>query len=560
VTNDEFLSEFGHLAAAPGGVDQLREAILDLAVRGRLAAQDAGDEPVDQLLRRVDHEYSARVARGEAKRARAPGLTDRDSVPHAIPQTWTWEQLGALGPVTGGGTPRAGDLANFSEGGGIPWLTPADLSGRGTPVITGGRRFLTEQGLASSSASLMPAGTVLFSSRAPIGYVAIAGCQLCTNQGFKSVTPLGGMSSQYLYWVLRGAVPRIRDLASGTTFKEISGRVFSEVLVPIPPQEEQLRIVERIDELMGLCDELEERQAQAVARRAATARSALAELAELDRADTDRALRLVEEHVRLCLAPGEGAGEVLAQVRQAILDLAVQGRLVDHDPHDEPPRASLRHGSGPKGGSTCIPTHWVWSSLASVASYIQRGKSPAYAEKGRVAVLSQKCVRDGYVDLGPARCIQDESIGSYKPERFLQAGDILWNSTGDGTVGRSAVYESGLADHPVVADSHVTVVRLTDTSPEFVRLWLAATWVQTEVVLGARGSTKQTELNLSAVKETPVPLPPRGEQERIVARVGELLRLCDELEVALTSERDVARQLAASSCATIVAGSAGGAS
>ncbi len=104
---------------------------------------------------------------------------------YAIPKSWYWTTMGEISTVVGGGTPKTADLANF-EGGTIPWLTPADLSGYSSKYITHGERSITQKGLETSCAGMLPAGTVLFTSRAPIGYIAIASNPVCTNQGFKS--------------------------------------------------------------------------------------------------------------------------------------------------------------------------------------------------------------------------------------------------------------------------------------------------------------------------------------------------------------------------------------
>src|SRR5690606_35514368 len=115
------------------------------------------------------------------------------------------------------------DNANY-DGGTIPWITPADLSGYTEKYIERGRRNITEKGLNGSSARLMPEGTVLFSSRAPIGYVAIARNPVSTNQGFKSFVPHDGVDPEYLYYYLKRAKELALKLASGTTFPEISGK------------------------------------------------------------------------------------------------------------------------------------------------------------------------------------------------------------------------------------------------------------------------------------------------------------------------------------------------
>jgi type I restriction enzyme S subunit len=156
--------------------------------------------------------------------------------------------MGEISEIIGGGTPATSDDGNFAEHG-IAWLTPADLTGYKETYIIRGRRDLSEQGYRQSAARLMPAGTVLFSSRAPIGYCAIAAGQIATNQGFKSFVLKGDTSPEYIRHYLRASVDYAESKSSGTTFKELSGSRAAEISVPLAPPPEQRRIVAKIDSL-----------------------------------------------------------------------------------------------------------------------------------------------------------------------------------------------------------------------------------------------------------------------------------------------------------------------
>ena len=123
--------------------------------------------------------------------------------------------------------------------------------------ISTGSRNITEAGLKGSSAQLMPVGSVLYSSRAPIGYVAIASNSICTNQGFKSVVPSMVEMSQYLYFCLKARTDDIVQRATGTTFKEISGSQMAETIIPLPPLNEQKAIANRIKELLDMIGNIE---------------------------------------------------------------------------------------------------------------------------------------------------------------------------------------------------------------------------------------------------------------------------------------------------------------
>jgi type I restriction enzyme S subunit len=166
----------------------------------------------------------------------------------AIPASWQWARLSEIADIVGGGTPSTREEGGFSEPG-IPWITPADLTHYDDAYIGRGRRSLSERGYSTSSAQIVPAGTVLFSSRAPIGYCAIAANPLATSQGFKNLL-LRDVSPEYVRYYLLASRDYAQSFASGTTFLELSGARVGELMIPIAPRAEQTRIVEQIDGLL----------------------------------------------------------------------------------------------------------------------------------------------------------------------------------------------------------------------------------------------------------------------------------------------------------------------
>lgn len=161
---------------------------------------------------------------------------------------WIEKTLGELGDIVGGATPSTKHEEYY--GGNIAWITPKDLSLLKGRYISYGERSITEAGLASCSAQMMPPNTVLFTSRAPIGYVAIARQSVCTNQGFKSVVPHECVDSLFLYYLLKFNEERIEAMGSGTTFKEVSGKTMKAVQVRIPCKiEDQKKIASILDSI-----------------------------------------------------------------------------------------------------------------------------------------------------------------------------------------------------------------------------------------------------------------------------------------------------------------------
>lgn len=251
-----------------------------------------------------------------------------------------------------------------------------------------------------------------------------------------------------------------------------------------------------------------------------------------------------------------------AKLRELIMAFAVQGRLTSRvsgaedsaqlirrlrsesvaaQDHIRPRRGRTGNPSSSANlPSFPLPTGWNWCRLDEISSYIQRGKGPKYVETSEVAVVSQKCVQWSGFDLSRARFIDPSTFNSYSEERFLREGDLLWNSTGTGTIGRVNLF-SVQEDERIraVADSHVTVVRVMECNPAYVWLWLASPYVQSTIESTATGSTNQIELATAMVKAQPIPVPPLQEQDVIVARARELLELAQNF----SSKMDENRQL-----------------
>lgn len=166
---------------------------------------------------------------------------------------WKVMKLSEVATIVGGGTPSS-SKSEYFENGNIPWITPKDLSGYNKRYISKGERNITELGLKNSSAKLLPKNTVLLTSRAPIGYVAIASNEISTNQGFKSLVLNDGHIPEFFYYLLKNNVHILESRATGSTFKEISGQILKDTELSIPTPDIQQKIV---DILSPLDDKIE---------------------------------------------------------------------------------------------------------------------------------------------------------------------------------------------------------------------------------------------------------------------------------------------------------------
>lgn len=233
--------------------DDMKKSLLQYAIEGKLVPQRKEEGTARDLLAEIRAEKEKLIKAKKIKKTKPlPEITD-DEKPFDIPDSWEWVRLEEIGSVIGGGTPKTKIIEYWD--GTIPWITPADMKFIGK-YAKGGKRNISSLGLQKSSAQLMPKGTVLFSSRAPIGYIAIADNDISTNQGFKSIVPFDMRCNEYIYYCLQARLNDIKHRASGTTFKEISGAEFGKTMIPFPPLAEQHRIVARIEELLPLCRQL----------------------------------------------------------------------------------------------------------------------------------------------------------------------------------------------------------------------------------------------------------------------------------------------------------------
>ena len=260
------------------------------------------------------------------------------------------------------------------------------------------------------------------------------------------------------------------------------------------------------------------------------------------------------------------------QLKNSILQWAIQGKLVPQDPNDEPASVLLDKIRQEKerlikekkikrdknasiiyrgednsyyekitatGEVKCIdeeipfeiPSSWSWARLLNVSIYIQRGKSPKYSPIKKYPVIAQKCNQWAGFSIDKAQFIEPESLSKYAIERILQDEDLMWNSTGLGTLGRMAVYYAKLNPYELaVADSHVTVIRLFKPfmSPLFFYFYFANPTVQSVIEDKSDGSTKQKELSTTTICNYLVPIPPRNEQKRIISKVTSLLPVIEK--------------------------------
>lgn len=473
----------------------LKNSVLQRAMQGKLVEQRAEEGTAIELIKNSKF-Y------GKGKEIK------EDEKPYSIPDTWLWVRLVDIGDIVGGGTPKTSEVS-FWENGTISWITPADMRGLGKYVSCGMRK-ITNAGLEKSSARLLPKGTVIYSSRAPIGYIAIALNELCTNQGFKSVIPFNVELSEYLYYCLISQTQNIISRASGTTFKEISGGEFGQTIIPIPPLAEQKRIVAKIEELLPYIEKYDK------------AYSKLTVFNKKFPEDMQKSIlqyamqgKLVEQMAE------EGTGEELyCQIQAEKEKLIKDGKI-----KKEKRLPEILENEIPFD----IPKSWKWVKLNSIVTIITDGdhQPPPQVDTG-IPFLVISNMSQGNLSFINTRNVSQEYYDNLQEARKPQSGDILFTVTG--SYGIVILVKT---DKKFCVQRHIAIIKKPFVSADYLVKCLSAPFSYKQCKEKATGTAQKT-VGLDTLRNLILPLPPLAEQERIVAKLEKILSYCVKTKEKIT--------------------------
>jgi len=389
-----------------------------------------------------------------------------------IPKHWQKNKFGEIGEIVSGGTPST-KVSEYWNGN-ISWISPADLSGYNEKIILKGRKSISERGLKNSSSRLIPKGSVLFSSRAPIGYVAIAGNEVCTNQGFKSIVPNKSIFSDYLFYFLKASKQEAEKVASGTTFKEISLKAFSQLEIPVPPFSEQEAIVSKIEELLS---------------------------------DLDNGKQQLQT-----------AQQQLKVYRQSLLKWAFAGKLTNKN---------VKEGE--------LPTGWKLMSMGELIEKPQYGTSKKcdYKTDG-VGVLRIPNISQGYIDSTDLKFAKfdDAEIEAYR----LKVGDILIirsNGSVD-LVGKSALINESQERYLYAGYLIKLRPKQNLALPKYLLHVLSSSVLRNQIEGKAKSTSGVNNINSEELKSLIIPLCSIEEQQLIVNELESKLTVCDKIEETIS--------------------------
>jgi type I restriction enzyme S subunit len=548
---ERLLANYERIADAPEAIGRVRRFVLDLAVRGKLMPQDPKDEPASELLKRIAAEKARLLKTGEIRSAKPiPALGE---LPFPLPVRWCWSQIAELGVLSPRNEASDDTSASF-----VPM-----------PLIA------AEYGVGNKH-EIRPWGEIKKGyTHFAEGDVGLAKITPCFENGkstvFRRLT--GGIGSgttelhvvrpllvnrAYLLIYLKSpyfietGIPRMTGTAGQ---KRVPAEYFAYSPFPLPPLAEQHRIVAKVDELMALCDRLETARAQ---REAMRDRLTSASLARLNVPDPDtfqeRARFVLKALPALTRRPDQ-----IKQIRQTILNLAVRGKLVQQDPKDEPAlellkRTAVRkdavaHRASTKtvamriqGGTSDnqeLPITWCWTTTESLCEVIVDcpHSTPIFVRTG-VVCLDTNSIKEGELVPHKVRYVSEDTYTERVRRLVPCAGDLVFAR--EGSVGASFIVPKGMK---CCLGQRVMLFRpKAEIVPRYFSLALSepsslARLLELHKGIGAK------HVNVADMRRALIPLPPTAEQHRIVAKVDELMALCDRLEASLVAGDATRRRL-----------------
>ncbi len=416
-------------------------------------------------------------------------------------------------------------------------------------TIAKGARSISAKGLVDSGARWLPKGAVLFSSRAPIGYTAIAAEAVTTNQGFKSFIPATGVESDYLYYWLTSAKPLAESLASGTTFLEISGAKAALIPFPFAPHAEQTRIVAKLEELLSDLDagvaELKAAQKKLGQYRQSLLKAAVEGALTADWRATQHAGRTGKK------ATTESGAALLARILTERRSRWEARQLAKFQAQGKPPpkdwQTKYPAPVAPEmAGLPELPVGWVWASAEQLCDFITKGTTPSKGLDGggdkvipflRVTNLTDQ----GSLDMADKVFVSEETHRGFLARSVVYPGDVLMNIVGP-PLGQVSVVPETFPEWNI--NQAIAIFRAVDgVASGFLALTLLAPPAQRWLKARSKTTAGQTNLTLEVCRSLPIPLPPEAEQVALIAVADEAInRVAEQAKAIQISLKQSAAQ------------------
>jgi len=492
---------------------QLRQKILDLAIRGQLVPQDSSDEPASVLLEKIRAEKQTLFEQKKIKKDKkssyitcdlspyqkytehfADGSSKdiTDEIPFEIPENWEWCRLGEIGDWSAGSTPSRKEIKYYQKGI-IPWLKTGDLN---DSFINETSEFITELAIEENTLRLNPIGSVLIAMYgATIGKLGLLNIEATTNQACCACIPFSGIKNRFLFFYLLSQKQNIQEKAEGGAQPNISKEKLISILFPLPPLAEQHRIVEKIEELLALVDDLETNK-------------------------TD-----LQSYIK--------------QAKSKVLEMAIRGELVPQNPNDEPASVLLERikkeqkSSKSKGKNTEhnthyeeeLPKNWAKTTLGECFEWGSGGTPTSSVKKyydGNIPWLVIGDLNDNYINTSNKTITQFGLENS--SAKLVPKGTLLLAMYG--SIGKLGIAGMSLATNQAIAFA----LENKEINTKYLFYYLLS--VRSSLNLLGKGAT-QKNISQSIIKDFHFPLPPLSEQHRIVEKIEEIFSELEFIEEAL---------------------------
>jgi type I restriction enzyme S subunit len=529
------------------GIKKLRELILELAVRGKLVPQDPSDEPASVLLAKIAEEKAQLLKDKLIKKPKKLPEIDEEDKTISLPEGWEFVRLNELGEWGAGATPRRGNSELY--GGDIPWFKSGELN---ADYIDKSEETVTELALKQASLRYNKIGDVLLAMYgATIGKTAILKVRATTNQAVCACTPFTGFSNIFLLTLLKAYKPKFIGMGAGGAQPNISREKIIATVIALPPLAEQQRIVAKVDELMALCDQLEQQTEKSLIAHQTLVEVLLASLTSDTLTDGDSkedfqtSWQRIAEHFDV-LFTTEASIDAL---KRTVTELAATKGFSniacsrnDSSTHsfesitkraNKEQEISITQKEGKKekiiplvieSPFQNIPTNWIKCNLGEITisldhkrvpikkSERSEGDVPYYGANGPVGFIGESVFDEKLVLV-----VEDETfIGRIKPFSYIIEG-ASW------------------------VNNHVHVLKCTSVIlPEFLNIALS----YYPFIPLTSGTTGRKKLTKNTLLQVPIIFPPLSEQHRIVAKIDELMALCEQLKARLSDAQTTQLHLA----------------
>lgn len=486
---------------------ELKASILQLAIQGKLVPQLPEEGTGEELLQQIQAEKQLLTKAGKIKKEKPLPEIVEDEIPFDIPENWKWYRLGELFNIVNGFTPLKSN-PEFWEDGDIPWFTIEDVHRQGR-FISSTEKFITRKALSKNTERIVPADTVLLCCTASVGEYAYTKIPLTTNQQFNAfvlkehyknaVYPL------YVFEYAKTLKGSLIDRAGKTTFNFVSVGKLSNMLIPLPPFAEQKRIVAKIEELLPLIDRYEQ------------AWSRLEDFNKRFPVDMQKSILQTAIQGKLVpQLPEEGTGEELFQQIQTEKQTLIKAGKIKK----EKPLPEITEDEIPFD----IPESWKWVRFSDVLD-VRDGThdTPKYVTSGIPLVTSKNLV-DGGIDFETTKLISIEDAQAINMRSAVDDGDILFAMIG--TIGNPVLVKKD-REFCIKNMALFKAINQELISMEYLLLFLQN---EQHVMKKKASGGVQSFVSLKFLRNYLLPLPPAAEQKRIVAKLEEILPLCERLK------------------------------